>query len=87
MPNCDIAFGFPGPVSGWLADHFASAAASSEVDLGDLAYEEAARVFINMVRSEPQLFSLMHPDSPPTRQQIERWVAVVVETFMRAYGR
>lgn len=77
----------PSVITFMVADHFASAAASGEVDLGDLEHDEAARVFINMVRSEPQLFSLTHPDSPPTKQQIERWVKVVVETFMRAYGR
>jgi TetR/AcrR family transcriptional regulator, mexJK operon transcriptional repressor len=77
----------PSVITSMVADHLASAAASSEVDVGDLEFEEAARVFINMVRSEPQLFSLTHPDSPSTRQQIERWVSVVVQTFIRAYGR
>ncbi len=77
----------PSVITSMVADHFASAAASSEVDLGSLECDEAARVFMNMVRSEPQLLSLTHPDSPPTKQQIERWVEVVVETFMRAYGR
>jgi len=77
----------PSVITAMVADLFTRAAASSEVDLGDLEYVEAARVFINMVRSEPQLFSLTHPDAPPTKQQIERWVEVVVQTFMRAYGR
>jgi len=39
-----------------ITDHFASTAASSAVDLGDLEFDEAARVFIKMARSEPQLF-------------------------------
>lgn len=77
----------PSVITSMVADHVASAVASSEVDLGDLEYDEAARVFINMVRSEPQLLALTHPDSAPTKQQIERWVHVVVDTFMRAYGR
>lgn len=77
----------PSVITSMVAEHFASAAASGELDLGDLEYEEAARIFINMVRSEPQLLSLTHPDSTPTKQQIERWIKVVVETFMRAYGR
>lgn len=77
----------PSVITSMVADHFASATASSEVNLRDLEFEEAARVFINMVRSEPQLYSLTHPDSPPAKAQIERWVEVVVDTFMRAYGR
>ena len=77
----------PTAITAMVAEHFASAVASSELDLDNLANEEAARVFINMVRSEPQLFSLTHPDLPPEKQQIERWVAVVVQTFTRAYGR
>lgn len=77
----------PSVITSMVADHFKTAAATNEVDLGDLGYDEAARVFNNMVRSEPQLLSLTHPDSLPTQQQIERWVKVVVETFMRAYGR
>lgn len=76
----------PSVITAMVADYFANAAASSEVDLGDLEYDEAARVFMNMVRSEPQLFSLTHPDAPPGKAQIERWVVVVVQTFMRAYG-
>lgn len=77
----------PSVITAMVAEHFSSAVASSEVDLGDLSHDEAARVFINMVRSEPQLLSLTHPGSPPTQQQIERWITVVVETFMRGYGR
>ncbi len=77
----------PSVITSMVAAQFANASVSSEIDLGDLAHDEAARVFINMVRSEPQLLSLTHPDSALTRAQIERWVNVVVETFMRAYGR
>lgn len=77
----------PSVITSMVADHLARAAASSEVELGDLNFEEAARVFMNMVRSEPQLYSLTHPDSTPVKEQIERWVEVVVSTFMRAYGR
>lgn len=89
FPALASTFYMAGPtaITAMVAGHFASAVASSELDLDNLAYEEAARVFINMVRSEPQLFSLTHPDLPPEKQQIERWVAVVVQTFMRAYGR
>ena len=89
FPTLAQTFYMAGPsvITSMVADHLASASASSEVDLGDLEFEEAARVFMNMVRSEPQLYSLTHPDSPPTKAQIERWIEVVVDTFMRAYGR
>lgn len=77
----------PNVITSMVANYFASAVASSELDLGSLEYDEAARVFINMVRSEPQLLALTHPYSPPPIQVIERWVKVVVDTFIRAYGR
>ena len=77
----------PNVITLMIAEHFASAAASGELDLGHLGLDEAARMFINLVRSEPQLLYLTHPHSPPPPKQVDRWIKVVVETFMRAYGR
>lgn len=77
----------PNVITRMIAEHFASATASGELDLGPLGVDEAARMFINMVRSEPQLLYLAHPHSPPPQKQVDRWIKVVVETLMRAYGR
>jgi TetR/AcrR family transcriptional repressor of mexJK operon len=77
----------PCVITAKVAGYFASPAAAAEVDFGDLGHDEAARVFTNMVRSEPQLRSLTHPDSVMAPPQVERWIQVVVATFIRAYGR
>lgn len=88
FPALARAFYSAGPniFSALVAEHLANAAASGEVDLGGVGQDEAALVFVNLVRSEPQLRYLMHPDSSPVPDLIERWIEIVVETFMRAYG-
>ena len=76
----------PNMITSMVERHLASATASGEIDLGDLRQDEAAMVFTNMVRSEPQFYSLTHSDGSSSAQ-IDRWVELVVATFMRAYGR
>ena len=58
-----------------------------EIMLRDVTIDEAAKVFIHLVRSEPQLSHLMHPDTPPTQEEIERWVTIAVNTFLLAFGK
>lgn len=58
-----------------------------EIKLGDVTLDEAAKVFIHLVRSEPQLSNLMHPDTPPTSEEVERWVTIAVNTFLLAFGK
>ncbi|MCW5662888.1 MAG: TetR/AcrR family transcriptional regulator [Piscinibacter sp.] len=70
-----------------VAEHLADAVARGELDLGELGRDAAARQFINLVRSEPQLECLTHPDAAPSAAQIDQWVAAAVTTFVRAYGR
>ena len=60
---------------------------AGDIELGTLTPEEAARVFVGAVRSEPQLHYLTHPNEKPTKVQREQWSGLVVETFMRAYGK
>lgn len=76
----------PSVITAMVSDHLARAVDAGDIALGELHPEEAARVFINMVRSEPQLHALTHPDTPLVVAQIERWITLVVETFIRAYG-
>src|SRR3546814_14061548 len=70
-----------------VAEQLANAAASGEVDLGEIGRETAANLFINLVRGEPQLQCLTHPDAAPSSAQIDQWANAAVVTFMRAYGR
>ncbi|UCV17807.1 TetR/AcrR family transcriptional regulator [Ferribacterium limneticum] len=88
FPALASTFYMAGPhvIAAMVAEHLASAVTSGEVDLGDVELDEAANVFVNLVRSEPQLLYLTHPDAAPSSQQIDRWVKVVIDTFMRAYG-
>jgi TetR/AcrR family transcriptional regulator, mexJK operon transcriptional repressor len=75
----------PNVIIAMVTDLLARAEASQELSFGSIAQSEAARVFIHLVRSEPQFLSLIHPDYSPTHEQIDHWVFVAVETFMRAY--
>src|SRR3546814_15047756 len=70
-----------------VAEQLANAAASGEVDLGEIGRETAASLFNNLVRGEPQLQCLTHPDAAPSSAQIDQWANAAVVTFMRAYGR
>lgn len=76
----------PSVIIAMVSEQIDSAVASGEVELGSLDAEEAARVFIHLVRSEPQFLYVIHPDYTSVPKQIDRWVTVAVETFMRAYG-
>lgn len=77
----------PNVIISMVEDLLTSAEASGELDLGSLGHDEAAKVFIHLVRSEPQFLYLIHSDYSPTPEQLERWIFVAIETFMRAYER
>lgn len=70
-----------------VSEQLTSAAASGEVDLGEIGRDIAASLFISLVRGEPQLQCLTHPDAAPSSVQIDQWANSAVVTFMRAYGR
>lgn len=89
FPKLARAFYLAGPqvMTTMVAEQLAHAAESGEVDLGEIGRDTAAGLFINLVRSEPQLQCLTHPDSMPSSAQIDQWANAAVVTFMRAYGR
>ncbi|MEL0659687.1 TetR/AcrR family transcriptional regulator [Psychromonas arctica] len=58
-----------------------------EVTFTEITLNEAAKVFIHLVRSEPQLSNLMHPNTPPTKDEINRWVVVSVNSFLLAFEK
>lgn len=62
------------------------AQAHGDIYLSDTSCEDAARVFVGLVRSEPQLYYLTHPVTKPAQEQVDHWSALVTDTFMRAYG-
>ncbi|WP_244185514.1 TetR/AcrR family transcriptional regulator [Ectopseudomonas oleovorans] len=89
FPRLARTFYLAGPqvMTTMVAEQLANAAASGEVDLGEIGRETAANLFINLVRGEPQLQCLTHPDAAPSSAQIDQWANAAVVTFMRAYGR
>ncbi|WP_299998329.1 TetR/AcrR family transcriptional regulator [uncultured Cedecea sp.] len=58
-----------------------------EIDLSELGKEITANQFISLVRSEPQLQCLLHPEATPSVVQIDKWANDAVTTFLRAYGK
>lgn len=88
FPKLARAFYLAGPavMTKKVAEQLARAAASGEVDLDEIGRETAANLFINLVRGEPQLQCLTHPDATPSSAQIDQWANAAVVTFMRAYG-
>lgn len=89
FPKLARTFYLAGPqvMTTMVSEQLANAAASGEVDLGEIGRETAASLFNNLVRGEPQLQCLTHPDAAPSSAQIDQWANAAVVTFMRAYGR
>jgi len=58
-----------------------------EIQLGDVTADEASKIFIHLLRSEPQLSNLMAPNNPPTQESIDRWLTISVNTFLLAFGK
>ncbi len=89
FPNLARTLYLAGPqvIAGMVADCLDSAVTSGEADLSELGRDAAARLFINLVRSEPQLQCLTHPGAALSTAQIHQWTSEAVTTFMRAYGR
>lgn len=77
----------PSVITSITAEILGNAAASGEVDLNELGRLGAADLFVNLVRSGPHFQCLIDPNTTPSATQIDQWVAAVVTTFMRAYGR
>lgn len=69
-----------------VAEQLAQAAEAGEIDVQTVGIETAAMLFFSMLRGEGQMISLMHPESRVSAVQIDHWVDVAVQTFLRAFG-
>lgn len=89
FPNLARTLYLAGPqvIPNTVSQQLAQAAAAGEVDLGEVGRDTAANVFINLVRSEPQLQYLTHPDAAASAAQVDHWANIAVTTFLRAYRR
>lgn len=62
-----------------------AASRRGELDLAAVGVEAAAGQFAGLVRAEPQLHYLTHPEARPSADQIDQWVDAAVTLFLRAY--
>lgn len=69
-----------------IGERLAAASQAGEIDIGSIGTEAAASLFISLLRGEGQMECLTHPDARPSAAQIDHWVALAVETFLRAFG-
>ncbi|ARU06848.1 TetR family transcriptional regulator [Comamonas serinivorans] len=88
FPDLARRFHLAGPrvIIGMLAERLGQAAQAGEVNVQAVGIDAAAALFISLVRGEGQLECLMHPESHPSAEQLDRWVRLAVTTFMAAFG-
>lgn len=77
----------PRTIAGRVAEQLALAVKAEEVDLSAVGLDTAAQIFTGLIRSEAQLHYLTHPEAKPSTEQIDRWVASAVTTFLLAFER
>ncbi len=63
-----------------------AATQDGEIDVSTVGLEAAAGLFLSLVRSEGQLECLTHPQARPSGVQIDMWVRIAVETFLKAFS-
>lgn len=70
-----------------VAEHLSEASRAGEIDIHTIGAEAAASLFIGMVRSEGQLECLLHPETRPSAEQIDRWVRTAIDVFLGRFAR
>jgi TetR/AcrR family transcriptional regulator, mexJK operon transcriptional repressor len=70
-----------------VASHLRVAVQAGELDLQSVGVEQAAILFLSLLRGEGQMVCLTHPESTPSAAQIDHWVNVATQTFVAAFGR
>ncbi|TCK06083.1 TetR/AcrR family transcriptional regulator C-terminal domain-containing protein [Marinobacterium mangrovicola] len=76
----------PNVIDPMVSRHLELAAEKGELDLHAVGTADAGRIFIGMLRGISNLEALTHPTALPSQAQIDRWVALAVDTFLRAYA-
>jgi len=89
FPELGTIFYRSGPkvINEKMAELVAEAVETGVIDVQAIGVPNAAKMFVNMLRSEGQLESLVQPDSRPSEGQLDHWVETAVTTFMLAFGR
>lgn len=88
FPNLARRFFLVGPnvIDPMVSGHLELAAEKGELDLHAVGTADAGRIFIGMLRGISNLEALTHPNALPSEAQIDRWVTLAVDTFLRAYA-
>ncbi|MEL7630358.1 TetR/AcrR family transcriptional regulator [Pectobacterium aroidearum] len=60
---------------------------AEEISIHSIGTEVAAAQFINLLRGEALMECLMHPESRPSAEQLDRWVHTAITTFIGVYSR
>lgn len=77
----------PKVIAEMIAQQLARAARAKEIDVQAVGIENAATLFISLLRGEGQLECLTHPHATPSAEQLDRWVKQAVTTFLAAFVR
>lgn len=77
----------PGAMNTLVAEMLDTALTKGQLDLGGVGRNAAAILFVNMIRGEPQMQCLTHPQSPASAAQRDQWVEDAVATFLRAFQK
>jgi AcrR family transcriptional regulator len=70
-----------------VEEALAAAEARGELDLAGMRREAAASLFVNMVRGEAHMQSLMHVQGAMSAAQRELWASDAVTAFLRAFQK
>ncbi|WP_437883913.1 TetR/AcrR family transcriptional regulator [Pseudomonas sp. LRF_L74] len=89
FPELARRFYLAGPrvVANLIAEHLEAAAQAGEIDIQNVGLENAAGLFISLLRGEGQMECLIHPQALPSEEQVERWVKLAVQTFLSAFRK
>lgn len=73
-------------VAALVAKRLHEAAQAGEIDIQAVGLDDAASLFIGLVRAEGQVQCLMHPNARPSAEQLDRWVRQAVDVFHGRFG-
>ncbi|WP_312913833.1 TetR/AcrR family transcriptional regulator [Stutzerimonas nitrititolerans] len=84
FPNAGRRFYLAGPkmVVSMVAERLSEASRAGDIDVHVIGIEAAASIFIGLVRAEGQLECLLHPESRPSAEQMDRWARLAVDVFV-----
>lgn len=77
----------PARVKQKIEQYITHAYQTHEIEFDEQEIENITDFFLAMLRSDLQLVALTHPDKPITSQQIDHWVTLAINTFVKAYGQ